>query len=222
VRPNVDYPDPEYARQAYADYYGVVSNVDWNVGRVLAALDSLGLATNTIVVLTSDHGDLLGSQYSRVPGFNFKGLLYTESLNVPFVLRYPARVAPTLLTDLFTSVDIMPTLLGLCGIAVPAGVMGRDFSRRLVWGFPPAEPPWGPVPSTNSALVGMFQGSWLGVHTAEYSLSCTGPNLTPKLFFHNTIDPYQLTNRVDDPDYQSVREDLLLELQAWLDYVEYA
>lgn len=221
LRPNVDYPDAGEARQKYADYYGVTSDLDWNVGRVLATLDSLGLTQNTIVVVSSDHGDVLGSQYSRTGRFNAKGYLYAESLDTPFILRYPQRVAPALVTELFTSVDILPTLLGLCGLPVPGGVMGRDFSPRLVWGLPPTDPPWGPVPTSSSVLVGMFQGSWLGVRTAEYSFSCIGPNLTPKLLFHNTIDPYQLVNRVDDPAYQSVRNELLLELNAWLDYVEY-
>ena len=221
LRPNVDYPDVQTARQEYADYYGVTSNIDWNVGRVMAALNALRLARNTIVVLSSDHGDLLGSQYGRTGRFNAKGYLYAESLNVPFVLRYPARVTPAVVPELFTSVDIMPTLLGLCGVPVPGGVMGRDFSRRLVWGLPPTEPPWGAVPSTSSVLVGMFQGSWVGIRTAEYSFGCIGPNLTPKLLFHDAIDPYQLTNRVGDPEYQPVREALQLELHAWLDYVEY-
>jgi len=221
LRPNVDFPDAEWARQKTADYYGVVSNLDWNVGRVMATLDSLGLTQNTIVVVTSDHGDVLGSHYGTFGYFNGKGMLYSESLNVPFVLRYPAKVPPAPVSELFTSVDILPTLLGLCGYPAPAGVMGRDFAPRLVWGDSPGDPPWGAVPSTESALVGMFQGSWLGVYTGEYSLSCAGPSLTPRLLYHNAIDPYQLVDRRHEPAYQAILAHLRQELLAWLAYVQY-
>jgi arylsulfatase A-like enzyme len=221
LRPNVDYPDPAWARQKYADYYGVVSNFDWNVGRIVSALQSLGLAQTTIVVVTSDHGDVLGSHYVAFGHFNGKGVVYSESLNVPFALRYPARVPPAIVPDVFTSVDIIPTLLGLCGLASPPGVMGRDFSPLLSGTGLPIDPPWGTVPSTESVLVGMFQGSWLGVHTGEYSLSCGGPNLTPRLLYHNAIDPYQLVDRKSEPAYQTILAHLREELDAWLDYVQY-
>jgi arylsulfatase A-like enzyme len=219
LRPNVDYPSPNLVRQEYADYYGIVSNLDWNVGRLLRELRRLHLERNTILVVTSDHGDYLGSHYSTVGRLRGKRVIYAESLDVPLIVYYPQAVPPMVVPDVFTSVDIMPTLLGLCNLPVPSRVMGRDFSPVLRGTGDPVEPPWGPVPATESALVGMFGGTWVGVRTSEYSLECERASLAPTHLFHNTQDPYQLVNCVDDPAYQPVRDALRDQLQAWMDYV---
>ena len=219
LRPNVDYPDLAAVRQEYADYYGIVSNFDWNVGRILTILDNLGLAENTIVAITSDHGDYLGSHYNvKLRG---KLVIYAESLDVPFILRYPHRVAPQLVNDVFTSVDVMPTLLGMCGLSSPSQVMGRDFTPLLKAGEPPLDPPYGPVPSTEAAFVNMLDGEciWIGVRTPEYTLECDRYTYEPKRLFHNSIDPYQLVNYLDDPAYAQVKEDLYQQLLAWVEYI---
>jgi arylsulfatase A-like enzyme len=221
LRPNVDYPDEEYAQQEYADYYGIVSNFDWNVGRILAALQDLQLEAQTIVVVTSDHGDYLGSHYSLLERFRGKSEIYAECLDVPFLLRFPPAIEPGEVDQMFTSVDIMPTLLGLCKLPIPQGVMGRDFTPLLVKGENPGEPPFGPTPSQESALVGMFADDWVGVRTAEFTLACDRLTLAPSTLFHNTQDPYQMTNLVDDPAYLPVREELRQEMIAWLEYVDY-
>jgi arylsulfatase A-like enzyme len=220
LRPNVDYPDADRARRRHADYYGIISNFDWNVGRIQNRLEALGLADNTILVVTSDHGDTLGSHSDELGPFRAKRVIYAESLDVPFILRYPQMVAPTVVNDVFTSVDIMPTLLGLCGLPVPRGVMGRDFSPLISSGEEPSEPPSGPVPSTEAALVGMFGGTWVGIRSPEYSLECARDTLVPTKLYHNTLDPYQMTNLVDDPDYQTVEEALYQDLLAWLDFAD--
>jgi arylsulfatase A-like enzyme len=221
LRPNVDYFDPTYARQWYADYYGVISNLDWNVGRIMSTLEELGLAQDTILVFSSDHGVSLGSHYGEFGSFLKKGRIEAEILDVPFILRYPRRVSPQVVSDVFSTVDVLPTLLGLSKIPVPEGVMGRDFSPLLLWGGPPTEPPWGPLPSTTSVLVGFWGGNWLGLRTPEYSLDVRGNTLQPLKLYHNTIDPYQMTNFIDHPDYQLVKEELYAEFLAWLDYVGY-
>ena len=219
LRPNVDYPDVDFARQKYADYYGIASNFDWNVGRIVNTVDSLGLANDTIIVVSADHGVSLGSHFSTYQQFLKKGRIEAEMLDVPFILRYPARVAPQVITDVFTSVDIMPTLLGFCKLSTPPGVMGRDFSPLLISGTQPVEPPYGPVPSTESALVAFFGSNWVGVRTMEYTLDCNGHTLQPTKLYHNTTDPYQMTNLVDDPAYTEIRDNLHQQLLVWLDYV---
>jgi arylsulfatase A-like enzyme len=220
LRPNVDYPDLDYARQEYADYYGIVSNLDWNVGRIMEVLDTLGLANRTIVAITSDHGDYLGSHYGTIGKFRGKKRIEAESLDVPFILRYPNRVAPVTVADVFNSVDVLPTLLGLCSLRAPSGVMGRNFSPTLTGGGQPIEPPWGPVPSAESAFVGVLGGTWVGLRTVEYSLECNRSTLAPTRLFDNESDPYQMTNVVDDPAYEAIRNALHDELLAWMDYVQ--
>jgi arylsulfatase A-like enzyme len=223
LRPNVDYPDQAYARQGYADYYGITSNFDWNVGRILSTLDLLGIANNTIVVVSSDHGDILGSHSGEYILFRGKGRIESESLSVPFILRYPLKIAAQVVNDVFTSVDIMPTLLGMCKLPVPSGVMGRDFSPRLRNGRSPIQPPYGALPSTEAILVGLWldnEKAWVGVRSPKYTLACAFDTLIPTKLFHDTRDPYQMNNLVDKPAYQLVKEALYQDLLAWLDYIE--
>jgi arylsulfatase A-like enzyme len=133
---------------------------------------------------------------------------YDEAVRVPFVMRWPAlgetpRVIPTPLG----SPDIMPTLLGLCGIAVPATVQGRDFSSHLRGGPPPDD----------AALIACYTpfGEWTrphggreyrGVRTERYTYvrSLDGP----WLLFDNEADPYQMKNLCEDPFTAGIREEL--------------
>lgn len=222
LRPNVDYPDLDYARQEYADYYGMISNIDWNLGRILEALDRFRLDRRTIVVFASDHGDYVGSHYATLGGFRGKSVIFSESLDIPFVLRYPTAIAPIQVSQVFSAVDMMPTLLGLCRLRIPRGVMGRDFSPLLIAGQPPANPPYGPVPSTESAFVHMLAGPflWLGVRTQEYTLECDLVTYLPTRLYHNAVDPYQMTNLVDDPAYDSIKANLHKQTLSWVNFVQ--
>ncbi len=113
----------EYTR----NYFAAISGLDEQFGRLLDRLKSLGLYENTIVVLTSDHGELLGSH-----GLMAKHSWHEESVGVPFMLRLPQSVKPRVTDMPLNTVDIMPTLLGLCGLAIPEAVQGEDLSRVLV------------------------------------------------------------------------------------------
>ena len=125
VSPNTpeDNESRRKAREFLAEYYGLVSSVDDNFGRVLDFLDEAGLAENTLVLLVSDHGEMAGEH-----GRYEKKTWYRSSMHVPMIVRYPARFAAgkvvTHLVD--PSVDTMPTLLDLCGIAVPEEVQGTS------------------------------------------------------------------------------------------------
>jgi arylsulfatase A-like enzyme len=221
LRPNVDYPDSEYTRQQYADYYGIISNFDWNVGRIISTLDSLGIANNTILVVTSDHGDLLGSHNKEYRHFKGKSKIEAEVMDIPFILKYPAKITSKTISDVFTTVDMFPTLLGLCKLPIPLEVMGRDFSPLLQLNLPPIEPPHGPLPSTEAILVGMWDtNAWVGVRTPEYTLQCLLSSLEALKLYHNTQDPYQMANLIDNPDYQVVKDELYNILLNWLDYID--
>jgi len=116
------------ARQDLAASYAMIENLDWNVGRILQALEETGQRLNTHVIFFSDHGDMLGSH-----GFNGKVVPYEESIRIPFVIggemqrffgRRSGRVAAPV-----NHVDIAPTTLGLCGIAAPDWMEGYDYSH---------------------------------------------------------------------------------------------
>jgi len=112
-------------REFIAEYYGMIHNIDWNVGRILNLIDSLGIAENTMVVFLSDHGDMLG-QHGHYCGIKCNA--YRAAMHVPLIIRYPARFAVQQ-TDAMVDVgvDMMPTLLDLCGISPPDEMHGESY-----------------------------------------------------------------------------------------------
>ena len=114
----------ERARAERAGYYGLVTALDDNVGRLLAAVDRLDIAEETIIVFTSDHGDSLDEH-----GLLRKSIPYDEATRVPCIVRWPGRIpANTVLDHLFACVDIAPTLLACCDAVIPTSMQGHDFS----------------------------------------------------------------------------------------------
>ncbi|MBI4976843.1 MAG: sulfatase-like hydrolase/transferase [Spirochaetes bacterium] len=121
---------PEYdLRRCIADYYGLTTWVDDCLGRVLAALDDTGLAENTVIIFTSDHGDNLGSH-----GLVQKGGPNEESIRIPLIMRGPDACmrGKAARNDVVASlVDIAPTVLARSGISIPGHFHGQDlFSPR--------------------------------------------------------------------------------------------
>jgi arylsulfatase A-like enzyme len=183
----------DHAREA-ADlflphYYGLIEGIDAEFGRLLGELDRLGLSDNTIVVYTSDHGEMLGCH-----GLMGKRWPYRESTNVPFLIRWPGRVsAGTSLSMPFGTPDIMPTLLSLAGVEAPAGIEGSDFSA-LIQGRPGAA-------EQEHAYLAMHYGfvpwpGWRGVRTERYVYARLEGR--PWLLFDLEDDPYEERNLVAD------------------------
>lgn len=130
-RPNARYDKPQAAQQQAALYFAAVAGIDEQFGRLMGELNSLGLAQDTIVIFTSDHGEML---YSH--GLRNKNVWYDESLLVPFLLRWPGRVKARR-DDLLLGVpDVMPTLLAMAGLAqaTPPRVEGSDLSAAVQTG----------------------------------------------------------------------------------------
>ena len=117
----------EQIRVARHGYLASVSFVDERIGRVLAALAESGLEENTIVVLTADHGEMLGER-----GLWFKMAFFEGSARVPLVVRLPRRTrAGTRVTRPVSLLDLMPTLLALAGLEVPEGLDGTSLAGLL-------------------------------------------------------------------------------------------
>tara|TARA_B100001093_G_scaffold180858_3_gene173693 strand:- start:128 stop:1615 length:1488 start_codon:yes stop_codon:yes gene_type:complete len=112
-------------QDAISGYYGACTAIDDTFGRLIRFLKTEGLYENTIVVFTSDHGEMLGSH-----GFMTKGVCFEESINVPLMIHIPGQEG-RMDNRLFNSVDVVPTLLGLTGQKLPAGIDGKDFSKSL-------------------------------------------------------------------------------------------
>lgn len=109
-------------RQAIALSYGSISMIDDAVGRILAALRRFGLEQNTIVIFTSDHGDLMGD-HSLIfkQGFHYEGVI-----RVPLLWSDPAAIEPAVRSEVVSTLDLARSILGRAGLTVPVGVQGVD------------------------------------------------------------------------------------------------
>jgi len=109
-------------------YYAMINQLDEQFGRILNKLNELGLTEETIVVFTSDHGEMFGSQ-----GRMFKLTFYDEAARIPFLVKYPEIVKNKESDVCLNTPDIMPTLLGLLGLnkQIPKEVEGIDLSYIL-------------------------------------------------------------------------------------------
>lgn len=181
------------ARNWLAGYYAHCSALDDCVGRVRAVLRETGLEQNTLLVFTSDHGDLLGAHGGRN-----KQQPYEESIRVPLLMHWPAGLSqkPRRLEAPINSEDMMPTLLGLCGLPIPKTVEGIDFSRHVRGGRNPSD---GAALLASVAPFGQWnrkQGGreFRGVRTERYTY--VRDLKGPWLLFDNQADPLQMTNLV--------------------------
>ena len=197
-------------RKDLAGYYAHVTALDDQIGRLTAALDELGLAEDTLVVFTSDHGDMLGSH-----GVQRKQWPWDESVLVPFVLRWPGRVPAGRRFDApFNVVDIMPTLLRLAGADAPDRVEGTDFSQTFL-GRPQATPESAYLCSIVAfGEAHRFGQPWRGVRTATHTYVRRMDG--PWLLYDNRADPYQMNNLAADPAAADLRRRLDADLDRWL------
>jgi arylsulfatase A-like enzyme len=199
IPPNV--PDglpAENARKCLPDYYGMIESLDDEFRRLLQALDQAGVADDTIVVYSSDHGDMVGCQ-----GLKAKRWPYEESARIPFLIRYPRGIQPgTVIADPFGSPDVYPTLAGLAGLKAPVGVDGDDFSPLLRGET--TRPPRDYVYLEMQYAYVPWPG-WRALRTRQYMYARTQDK--PWFLFDLKDDPWEKRNLVDDPSRQAlVRE----------------
>jgi len=183
----------------YAHYYGLISQVDAEFGRLMQALTESGQAENTIVIFTSDHGEMLGSQ-----GLYSKHWPHRESSQVPFLVRWPGKIeADSNLEMPFGTPDIFPTLCGLTGIDMPQGLDGVDCSSAFLGGEPAQE----------SVYLAMQHGyipwpGWRGLRTERYNYARTEDG--PWILFDLQNDPFEENNLVGQNESLVAEMDTLL------------
>jgi len=196
-------------RDIIAGYYAHQTAVDDAFGRLMTTVDRLGVADDTIVVYTSDHGDLL---YSH--GDVWKAKPWRESVGVPLLVRWPGRVPAERMSDAPVGlVDMMPTLLSLAGADVPDGLDGVDFSAVMAGdesAAPDAQYINYPMLADDAEPVPGWRGVVTRTHT--YCRSRTGP----LMLFDDKADPFQMTNLVDDAAHAGLAAELEAKTQAWL------
>ena len=107
-----EYSDPELIKYMMKNYFGLVSEVDLWVGKILDALEKTGKADDTIVIFMSDHGELLGSH-----GMREKNVFLEESARVPLMIRYPGKIKPGKIDDYVSTLDLFATIMDYTGVS---------------------------------------------------------------------------------------------------------
>lgn len=205
LRDNVPEDMQAQVKKDLAGYYAHMTALDDMIGKVVLNLKESSQMENTIIVFTSDHGDLLGSH-----GAYKKQQPYEESIQVPMLFYIPEHLKiPSGSKDaLINSEDILPTLLGLSGIGIPETIEGINYKNYLE----------GKETIGEETLIGCIQpfGQWnkikhggreyRGIRTMNYTY--TRDLDGPWLLFDNNKDPYQMNNLVGNPDFAALQSDL--------------
>jgi len=203
--------DPELYQKWIRTDYRLMTRADLAVGKIMDALRHSGLDRNTVVIFTSDNGEFQGAH-----GLTGKWLMYEESIRVPLIIRDP-RLPPSSrgrrCEAMALSIDLAPTMLGLAGVPVPAGMQGRDLRPLLRgedvawrddWYYEHtyANPPVHRIPKTE------------GVRTERWKYT-RYTDFTPayEQLFDLATDPRELQNLADDP----VHAEMLKKLRVRCD-----
>ena len=219
-RPNVQFSDrfrltatEAILRWTEQGYYAHITAVDKEFERLLLVLDETGQADNTIVVYTSDHGDLMGSH-----GYIGKRMPQEESCKVPFIVRYPGVTPHGGESNiLFSAIDIYPSLCGLAGIRVPPHCEGSDLSASMR-----GQKIKGPE-SVFLMHIEKFHASggvnnpaviFRGIRTDRFTYAVADDGRW--CLYDNREDPYQQHNLVADPQRTALMHDLDGLVLDWL------
>jgi len=200
-------PDKAENDRVYTEimgYYGHCTATDRAIGDLLKQIKELGLDKNSIIVFTSDHGEMMGS-HGINPGQ--KQYPYNESVCVPFLISYPELGEEGGLTNKtpLTTPDILPTLLSMCNIEIPESIEGEDLSTIIL--NPEQE-------IDRAALISHpcpFSRTWeypvyRAVRTMQYSY--VKSTYGPFMLFDNLADPHQMNNLVNTQELTQVQKNL--------------
>lgn len=196
--------DPNYQKygnnmQEYLKlYYAMVTEVDEGIGRIINTLEELKIKDDTIIIFTSDHGDMQGSH-----GFNNKVLPYEKSAGVPMIISVPGGRKNEVSDSLISGIDIYPTLLDLCGIRQQSHLQGHSVAGYL---NNKGDMPQFPV---FSEIIGKhFSENWKMVVYEGYKMVIDWRTMEPTLLFNLKEDPYEMNNLINDNKYQPITEKL--------------
>ncbi|MGM9741522.1 MAG: sulfatase [Candidatus Cryptobacteroides sp.] len=207
IRPNIKPTGKNPGTMSYAHavpgYFGAVTALDYEIGRILNWLEETGEIDNTLIVFTSDHGEMMGSQ-----GLMTKGVPFEESEGVPMLFMWKGRISPSRQSCVFSSIDIIPTLASLAGVACPE-VDGTDYSGLLL-GRKFRAPEY-VFTEFNFGGIGEKGRPWRAVFSEDYVYVLAGPSRLRDEFltegyalFDRKNDPYQMNPIVKGMGYDAV------------------
>jgi len=202
-----DYPKVIDAYQR--TYYAQTANIDWNVGRLMDAIDRMHLAEDTVFVFTSDHGEMFGAHGRRA-----KYIFYEEAARVPFLMRWPGHIPAKLTSDaLLGTPDIMPTLLSLLNLPVPRSVEGVDLSRHAL-GQGGSAPDAAHLQGMGTTAAWTDGTEWRGLRDNEYTYAVYRRD-GRELLFHHRSDPYQMRDLTGERSAAATLHHYRQKSQAW-------
>ncbi|WDR03978.1 sulfatase-like hydrolase/transferase [Devosia algicola] len=196
------YPEAELKKDK-TTYYGMISFIDQEVGKLLDKLDALGITENTLVIFTTDHGHFLGQH-----GLIAKGPFhYEDMLRIPFLVRQPGTVPAGRVSDALVSlVDLAPTMLDAAGLKVPGEMQG--VSQMAYWAG-------GTEPVRDFVICeNRHNPEMPHVQTyvdQRYKISVYRHGEFGELFDLET-DPREIRNLWDDPASAALKQDMLLAM----------
>jgi len=201
--------DTPELRKDMQGYMAMCTGCDIAFGRLMATLKEQGMDDNTIVVFTSDHGDLLGA-HGRPWAKSFPE---DESCRVPLIVRYPKKLKPRDSELLVGTLDLMPTLLGMMGLPIPDTCDGQDLTPHIVSGNDDA---------VASVPLFYFAPSWRGVFTKDFTYSERAEGVKEGDQTWNTLydrkkDPYQLKNEFGNEAYAAKQAELRALTYSYLE-----
>ena len=212
-------------RELIAKYWGLVTQVDMSVGAILDKLESLGLAENTIVVFTSDHGDMMGAHRLVT-----KGVMYEESVRIPFLLKDPRlNKSQRIIPERVSQVHIVPTLLDLMGHEVPGYLEGRSLVPALKAEEFPEEDifiewnsamdyrvrDWAEREITEADSVRLAASPSIRTVISKEGLKLSLSNRDKSQLFDLNKDPLEIENLFYKDEYQQTIKELAGKIKKW-------
>lgn len=223
---DIDSFDAEALRKMRHGYHSSVAYADLEFGRVLDTLEEQGLADNTLVIFTSDHGDMLGDRGLLVKGAFF----YDANVRVPLLMRWPGRIpAKSRVNALVQPHDLAATVLSAAGMPPKAVARAMPDARSLLRAAS------GQDTLVHDAAVCYYRNTGITsardywdppihatmIHDGRYKLNvwhgaAREPNSPPVELFDMNRDPLELDNRARDPEMRTIRSRLTDQLLVWV------
>ncbi len=194
--------DEMEVRRHLAEYYGMISHLDHEIGRVLDKLEEIGELDNTIIVFTGDNGLAVGCH-----GLMGKQNLYDHSVRVPLILRGPGIPAGEQRDQYVYLLDIFPTLCDLTGLEIPESVEGKSFAPVIA----------DPNAVTRKDLYFAYNDILRAVKDARYKLIEYRNTATCTQLFDLVNDPSELHNLADLPEYADTVKHLRTQMMQYRD-----
>ncbi|MDA2928976.1 sulfatase-like hydrolase/transferase [Acidobacteria bacterium AH-259-O06] len=197
------------------EYYAAVSNIDWNVGRLIDQLDKLALDRQTLVIFTTEHGETFGQR----PGSRHKRVSYDESARIPLLMSFLGRLPEGVVwRSGVSSVDLMPTILEVAGLETPGEVEGKSLYQRLLRG----EDEWGDPIVIQNITQASFDASEAierAIRTERWKLILKQivkrPQERVNELYNMKDDPSESVNLFGSIDHREIVKELAEQLIAW-------